>query len=55
VQPGTCPLDGAELEQTPDGADLEVHRTLTHGGSVLAIETGHDLDPVEGIGALLRF
>jgi peptide chain release factor subunit 1 len=52
---GTCPLDGSELESTPDGADLAVHQTLTHGGSVLMVEASQDLDPVEGIGALLRF
>jgi peptide chain release factor subunit 1 len=53
--PGTCPLDGSELESAPDGADLAVHQTLTHGGSVLVVEASPDLDPVEGIGALLRF
>ena len=52
---GECPLDGTQLEATPDGADLAVHQTLTHGGSILAIEGSPDLDPVEGIGALLRF
>jgi peptide chain release factor subunit 1 len=55
ARPGTCPLDGTELESTPDGADLAVHQTLTHGGSVLVVEASRDLDPVEGIGALLRF
>jgi peptide subunit release factor 1 (eRF1) len=52
---GECPLDGTQMEQTPDGADLAVHHTLTHGGSVLTVEESRDLDPVEGIGALLRF
>jgi peptide subunit release factor 1 (eRF1) len=55
AQGGECPLDGTQMEQTPDGADLAVHCTLTHGGSVLTIEASPDLDPVEGIGALLRF
>jgi peptide chain release factor subunit 1 len=52
---GPCPLDGSEMEETEDGADLAVHQTLTHGGSVLPIEASPDLDPVQGIGALLRF
>lgn len=52
---GTCPLDGSRLVRTPDGADVAVHQTLTHGGSVLVVEESSDLDPVGGIGALLRF
>ena len=52
---GACPLDGAELDPAPDGADLAVHQTLTHGGSVLVVEASSDLDPVGGIGALLRY
>ena len=32
-----------------------VHQALTHGGSVLALRRYQDLDPVEGIGALLRY
>jgi peptide chain release factor subunit 1 len=52
---GACPLDGRAMEPTPDGADLAVHHTLNHGGSVLQVEESHDLDPVGGIGALLRF
>jgi peptide chain release factor subunit 1 len=52
---GACPLDGTAMQPTPDGADLAVHHTLTHGGSVLTVENSPDLDPVGGIGALLRF
>ena len=52
---GQCPLDGTEMEQRPDGLDLAVHQTLVHGGSVRALRERQDLDPVEGIGALLRF
>jgi peptide chain release factor subunit 1 len=52
---GRCPLDGTEMEQRPDGLDLAVHQTLVHGGSVRALRHREDLDPVEGIGALLRF
>jgi peptide chain release factor subunit 1 len=52
---GRCPLDGTEMDQRPDGLDLAVHQTLVHGGSVRALRQRRDLDPVEGIGALLRF
>ena len=52
---GRCPLDGMEMEERDDGLDLAVHQTLVHGGSIRALRTRQDLDPVEGIGALLRF
>jgi peptide chain release factor subunit 1 len=55
AQDGTCPLDGTRMEQTDDGLDVAVHHTLSHGGAVRAVTTRHDLDPVEGIGALLRY
>ena len=51
----TCPLDGTTMEPRDDGLDLAVRLTLAHGGEVLALEQRRDLDPVEGIGALLRF
>jgi hypothetical protein len=35
--------------------DLAVHQTLAHGGTVCALSVRRDLDPVEGIGALLRY
>ena len=50
-----CPLDGTQMEESEDGLDLAVHQTLAHGGTVWALRHGQDLDPVEGIGALLRF
>jgi peptide chain release factor subunit 1 len=53
--PGECPLDGIPLEGRDDGLDLALHRTLTHGGSAWAVRKHRDLEPVEGIGALLRF
>ena len=37
------------------GLDLAVHQTLIHGGSVWAVQHRLDLEPVEGIGALLRY
>jgi peptide chain release factor subunit 1 len=51
----SCPLDGTRMEARDDGLDLAVRLTLAHGGDVLAIEHRQDLDPVDGIGALLRF
>jgi peptide chain release factor subunit 1 len=55
VEGGRCPLDGTEMERRDEGLDLAVHQTLAHGGSVRAVQHHHDLEPVEGIGALLRF
>ena len=52
---GNCPLDGTPMEERDDGLDLAVHQTLAHGGTVRVIRGRRDLDPVEGIGALLRF
>lgn len=50
-----CPLDGTTMEQRDDGLDLAVRLTLAYGGDLLAVETRRDLDPVEGIGAILRY
>jgi peptide chain release factor subunit 1 len=55
VGEGTCPLDGTRMERTDHGLDLAVHHTLSNGGTVWAVTTRADLDPVEGIGALLRY
>ena len=55
AEPGECPLDGTPFEARDDGLDLALHRTLTHGGSAWAVRQHRDLEPVEGIGALLRF
>jgi peptide chain release factor subunit 1 len=52
---GSCPLDGETMERVDEGLDVAVHRTLAHGGTVLAVEAHRDLDPVDGIGALLRY
>jgi peptide chain release factor subunit 1 len=52
---GSCPLDGSALEERAEGLDLALHQTLAHGGGVCVIRTRRDLDPLEGIGALLRF
>ena len=52
---GACPLDGMQMERRDDGLDLAVHQTLAHGGTVWALSERQDLEPVEGIGALLRF
>jgi peptide chain release factor subunit 1 len=50
-----CPLDGTQMEESEDGLDLAVHQTLAHGGTVWAVRHRQDLEPVEGIGALLRY
>jgi hypothetical protein len=55
AEDGTCPLDGTRMEQTDEGLDLAVHQTLSRSGTVWAVTTRGDLDPVEGIGALLRY
>jgi peptide chain release factor subunit 1 len=55
MEPGACPLDGTQLEPHDAAIDLAVHQTLAHGGSVQAVRHRQDLEPVEGIGALLRF
>jgi peptide chain release factor subunit 1 len=52
---GQCPLDGTGMEHRDDGLDLAVHQTVAHGGTVWAITAHRDLDPTEGIGALLRY
>ncbi len=56
AEDGTCPLDGTTLQAADGGLDLVVHQTLTHGGTVEVIgEEHHDLEPVGGVAALLRF
>jgi peptide chain release factor subunit 1 len=55
AEPGNCPLDGTHMEESRDGLDLAVHQTLAHGGTVWALRQRQDLDPVEGIGAVLRY
>jgi peptide chain release factor subunit 1 len=55
VSAGNCPLDGTRMEESDHGLDLAVHQTLGHGGRVWALQRRQDLEPVEGIGALLRY
>lgn len=55
VVDGSCPLDGTRMEPRREGLDLAVHQTLAHGGTVRPVEHHRDLDPAEGIGALLRY
>jgi peptide chain release factor subunit 1 len=52
---GTCPLDGTRMERDDAGLDLACHQTLAHGGTIWAVRERQDLEPVEGIGALLRY
>jgi peptide chain release factor subunit 1 len=55
VTNGSCPLDGTTLEGRQSGLDLAVHQTLVHGGTVHVIRERRDLEPVGGVGALLRY
>ena len=56
IMEGSCPLDGTTLQPADTGLELAVHQTLTHGGTVEVIGEEHrDLEPVGGLGALLRF
>ena len=55
VEGGSCPLDGNALEPRDEGLDVAVQRTLAHGGTIFAVRHHRDLDPVEGVGALLRY
>jgi peptide chain release factor subunit 1 len=55
AEAGNCPLDGTRMEESRDGLDLAVHQTLAHGGTVWALRQRQDLEPVEGIGAVLRY
>lgn len=55
VRGGSCPLDGTRMEEAENGLDLAVHQTLGHGGKAWALRRVRDLEPVEGIGALLRY
>jgi peptide chain release factor subunit 1 len=55
AEEGPCPLDGAPMDRRDNGLDLAVHQALAHGGTVCAVQNRRDLDPVEGIGALLRY
>ena len=52
---GACPLDGTTMEPRDSGVDVAVHQTLAHGGTIHAVRDRQDLEPVGGIGALLRF
>jgi peptide chain release factor subunit 1 len=52
---GACPIDGTTMERSKNGLDLAVHQTLRHGGRAWAVRHHPDLEPVEGIGALLRY
>ena len=43
------------MEHDEAGLDLACHQTLAHGGTIWAVRERQDLEPVEGIGALLRY
>ena len=55
VAAGPCPLDGTQMERRDEGLDLAVRQVIAHSGTAHAITAHRDLDPVGGIGALLRY
>jgi hypothetical protein len=55
VEGDSCPLDGAQLEPVADGLDAAIRRVLAFGGDLIPVRHHQDLEPVGGIGALLRF
>jgi peptide chain release factor subunit 1 len=52
---GGCPIDGTTMESREEGLDVAVHKTLVNGGTVEVIRDRHDLEPVGGLAALLRY
>jgi peptide chain release factor subunit 1 len=55
AEAGACPLDGTAMEESDAGLDLAIHQTLAHGGTIWVVRGHRDLEPVEGVGAVLRF
>jgi peptide chain release factor subunit 1 len=55
AEAGSCPLDGSTLERRREGLDVALHQTLAQGGTICVVRDRRDLEPVEGIGALLRY
>ena len=51
---GKCPLDDTKLDEAPDAADLAVHRTVAHGGTVVRLGAGA-LGDAKGVAATLRY
>jgi peptide chain release factor subunit 1 len=51
----SCPLDGTAFEPVADGLDAAIRRVLAFGGDLIPVRHHQDLDPLGGIGALLRF
>lgn len=51
---GRCPVDDHRLHEAADGADLAVHQTLAHGGSIVRVAAGALSDGTE-IAAVLRY
>jgi peptide chain release factor subunit 1 len=55
LKDGSCPIDGTTMESRDTGLDVAVHKTLVSGGTVQVIRDRHDLEPIGGLAALLRF
>src|SRR5947209_3311182 len=52
-----CPVDGSFIQGDPDGIEAVVAETILHGGLVweLLDVDRRDLDPVGGVGVIVRF
>jgi hypothetical protein len=55
AETGRCPTDAAPLRRYEDGTDQAVRSVYAQGGTVRPVRYSKDLDPVGGVGALLRF
>ena len=55
VEPGRCPLAGTTVGPRGVGRALARGRARASGGARGAVEHRRDLEPVEGIGAILRY
>ncbi len=55
VSAGPCPLDGTQMDARDEGLDLAVRQVLAFGGTAHAMTAHRDLEPIGGIGALLRY
>jgi peptide chain release factor subunit 1 len=54
TEAGSCPVDGARLEERGDLTEQAVHAALEQDAEVFTVETP-DLGPLGGIAALLRY
>jgi peptide subunit release factor 1 (eRF1) len=55
VEPEACPADGTALEPREEVTEDAVERALAQSAEVLVVQRFEDLQPLGGIGAVLRF